>query len=845
MTRYADPQRCPDCGASITPGAESCTSCRLPLRGTTAQQLFTTLARADELLTALRAASPTPAAAGAPAPAPSGSDPRITSTRRRRSGRPARAHGRLSAATVPKILLTLGAGCLLVAALVFLAVTWSVMGVGGRTLTLVALTVVCGVVTGWMARRGLRAAAESLSLVTYGLVALDVVGADNAGWFGGLSTSALLVLVGTVLAVAGVGGAIAARGTAVGVLTGAEVVAALGAGVAALGTATSDSVPVGAALVLATLLGAAATCALLGLRLHVAGAGATIVTGGAWTSLTGYAVQRTLEHDSWSALWGRLEVWPLVVAAVLVALLAVVRRLPVAVAVASLAVAQLLLVLAVLAPVLRFDPTPLTLVGLGVLAVAALVTWLLPRPWGLVSVLTQAAAGCGVVVAGGRLATAAASRVAEVVADPFWSGRATDLLPVRQPDLPAAWLLPLCVLALVLTGWSLTRASEQVDDVLAPVADLRLGAAVLAASLVAVLALHPVPVWLVVAALVVVAAGFTAWWTARPSAVPLALATLFATTATALSLHAEWLTVAALAGVLALTGLVHLRHRASDVASGAGAALTVTLGALVWAVGAALDAEPTWVALVGLLLLGAVALAAPYAPDRWWASLDPVVARDGSEAGAGLGAAVLGLLGVSFAPFAEQSSWAAVYLTVAGVLVTVMSLLRSDRRRVSWVGGLLLAAASWVRLWEVGVRAPEAYTLPSALVLLLVGLVHLRRSPLTSTMAALSSGLSLALVPSLLWVLEEPTGARALLLGLACLLLVMVGARLGWTAPIALGATVGALVVLRLAAPYVGDSVPRWVLIGGAGALLVTVGATWERRLQEARQVVGYVRALR
>ena len=51
--------------------------------------------------------------------------------------------------------------------------------------------------------------------------------------------------------------------------------------------------------------------------------------------------------------------------------------------------------------------------------------------------------------------------------------------------------------------------------------------------------------------------------------------------------------------------------------------------------------------------------------------------------------------------------------------------------------------------------------------------------------------------------------------------------------------------MLRLAAPYLGDAVPRWVLIGGAGALLIAVGATWERRIAEARHLVGYVRALR
>jgi hypothetical protein len=59
------------------------------------------------------------------------------------------------------------------------------------------------------------------------------------------------------------------------------------------------------------------------------------------------------------------------------------------------------------------------------------------------------------------------------------------------------------------------------------------------------------------------------------------------------------------------------------------------------------------------------------------------------------------------------------------------------------------------------------------------------------------------------------------------------------------GAVAGGLLALRLAAPYVGDAVPRWVLIGAAGALLIATGVTWERRLQEARQLRAYVHGLR
>ncbi|MFL6026200.1 MAG: hypothetical protein ACJ72K_04650, partial [Friedmanniella sp.] len=176
MTRYADPHRCPDCRHTIAPHSASCPACGLVLSGETARQLFVTLTRADEQLAALRTLSRPAAAAttsrqdGQVTPVAQVTPARqVPATPSRPVRRPA---GGLSAASVPKILLTLGAGCLLVAAIVFLAVTWSVLGVGGRTATLVGFTAVAGLLTWWMARRGLRAAAESLGLVGYGLLTL-------------------------------------------------------------------------------------------------------------------------------------------------------------------------------------------------------------------------------------------------------------------------------------------------------------------------------------------------------------------------------------------------------------------------------------------------------------------------------------------------------------------------------------------------------------------------------------------------------------------------------------------------------------------------------------------------
>ena len=88
----------------------------------------------------------------------------------------------------------LGALCLLVAAVIFLAVAWAWLGVGGRTAVLVALTLVTGGLGVTLGRRELRIAAEALTTVSLGLLALDVVGADNAGWLGDLSNATLVAI---------------------------------------------------------------------------------------------------------------------------------------------------------------------------------------------------------------------------------------------------------------------------------------------------------------------------------------------------------------------------------------------------------------------------------------------------------------------------------------------------------------------------------------------------------------------------------------------------------------------------------------------------------------------------
>ena len=836
MTRYADPRRCPDCRSAIAPGDAACGTCRLSLRGESAQRLFSTLALADDLLRELRASS---------APVPVASGPTTSALPAAPASPAAPRRSRLGAASVPKILLGLGAGCLLVAAVVFLAVAWSALGLGGRTTVLVALTVVAGGLGAWAARRRLRAAAESLSVVSLGLVGLDLVGAERAGWLGDLSLAGFLVLLGVVLMGSACAAAVAAAHTTTLRLTGAEIVSVIGLAVLTGGLVGTEWLPIGPSLVLCTLVPALAGVVAARLVLRLVVAGSVAVTGCAWSALTVYGVGRVAVADAdWRTLWLGHDVWPLLVAAALVAGLALVHRLPLAARVGAAAVGHLLLTIAVLAPLQDLGVTGLTVVALGVLAATAVATWCMPRSWSSVNLLTQGVAAAGTLLAVVALTGEALARLGEASV-PVWVGSAGDQLPAAPAgDVPAGWLVPLCVLALTGTAWSLLRAGRLAVDLRVP-AHGAWGAAVLAGSLVLALALYPVPVWLVVSTLVLTAVAFTAWWLRSERPVLLALAAGHAGAALILALHADWLSAAVLALLTAFGALVHLRARADAPVAVAGGLLAAAVAGSVWTWGAIAAVEESWVALAAVVVLGLLVLVAPFAPDRWWRAAQPVPTRAGLEVGAALAALAASVAGLSLAPLGETASWAAVYLTTLGVEVTIVSLQRADRRSLGWVGGVLLAAASWVRLADLGVHAPEAYTLPSAAALLLVGLLRLRRDPRSSTPTTVAPGISLAVVPSLLWVIVEPTGPRSLLLGLGCLVLVLLGARLGWTAPLVIGSVAGSVLVLRLAAPYVADAVPRWVLIGAAGALLLAVGATWERRLDDARQLATYVRALR
>ncbi|HEU5037407.1 MAG TPA: hypothetical protein VFT70_10395 [Nocardioides sp.] len=790
---YADPFVCPSCSSRLPVHVAACPRCGLLLRVPLATELLQTLRTADDLLARLRtqsreAAAPAPLP---PLPAAPGRAPRPVSTS--------------SALSVPRILLGLGALCLLVAAVAFLVAAWAWLGVGGRTAVLTGLTLVSGGLGTWLGRRALRVAGESLTTVGLGLLALDVVGADRAGWLGELATDELVAVLGGALLTAGLALALTTR------LVAPQVVAvggltALGAGLLA---ATGHQTLVPTALVIAHAgLAALARARRLTALLVSAAIGASCWWLG--LLLAGLGVAAT--HASLPALWADGHGASLLVASVLPLLLVPFLRHHADAVRASVAATAALLTVTAGVPALDGSATVLdvvalaALVGWTIVALVAPVAWR-PVAWApmLVTALPVGLATSG--LAGRALANA-------IPASPPFTGTSADRLGVPDPDVaPVLLLLGVAGLLVALLAVLPRRPRWQVP------------AAALALAGLGTLALHPVPVWTVAAGLAVLGALLAADALRNEDAFGLGESIVgvgLAALGTVVALPSDVLTSAALALLVAVAAVLH-RHGWVGQQLVGGLLLPTAAAGFVWVALGVADVDADHRGVPVLVLVGLLAIARP---------------RPEVEAPAALAATVATVAAV------DGSTSLAVHLTVAGALVTGTALVNPGRRTAGWLGGALLAAATWVRLWDVGVTAPEPYTLPTAVALLAVGLFHLRREPGAPTWGALGPGLALATVPPLLWVVDDPASPRAVLLGLGCLALVLGGAQLRWNAPLVVGAAVGATVVLRELAPYVAV-VPQWALIGSAGTLLTVVGVTWERRLRDLRAAGAYLGALR
>ena len=145
----------------------------------------------------------------------------------------------------------------------------------------------------------------------------------------------------------------------------------IGTALVSLGVGAAEWLPASPSLVVATVVAGGVAVAAHLARLTVAAIGTAVVTGAAWLSLTAEALDRAFAQDSWRGLWLGLEVWPLLAAAALVGVVALVRGVPQPGRVVAAGLAELLVVVAVVAPVHARSITSVVLVAIGVLVLVA------------------------------------------------------------------------------------------------------------------------------------------------------------------------------------------------------------------------------------------------------------------------------------------------------------------------------------------------------------------------------------------------------------------------------------------------------------------------------------------
>ena len=815
---FADPHVCPSCRGPID-GESRCPHCRFDLSLPASLRLWQTLLQADSLLNEARresrpdTAAPRPAVgAPPPLPVPGRHHPAASPTPARRW-------------STGSIILGLGALCLLVAAFVFITVSWDVLGPTGRTLVLLVITLAIAAAAVWSTRVRLRASSEALWAVFFGLFTIDFFAARAYGLLGldSFTVEQSALLFGLVAAVLGGALALGSRKTL------AVAMPSIAAGLAVW----TSSFALGATLDWAFFwrgfaglaLAAASTGIARRLTLTLTARIAEAATFAFYVIAVGGAIDELVSSPHLGDLAGDGHGAPMIV------MIAVT-------AAAGLAAPSLTLPAATLVTLgagsLIFVPSEAASQHEGGFIAAAILVI------GLSIALIR---GTGAWIRGAR-AAAAAILVSLAVASLGWFGNAVDAVGrsngretgiswtphLSNTDaLPGpGWLAIVTFTAIAVAVFAGLRWPE-LRTFTKPMALLPPIVAGVGVAL-GVIAYEPS---VLLAALVVLALGIGTLVLVRSEQEPwLGVAMMLIIAPAGMTLVSQPVTLVVWLAVAATLAVIASRHapRWARQVSAFGAAALVIAAAASGADLASLGDLPVRILAVVTSLL-ALALASFL--------LSEFIGRSEIEVAAGLGIVIAVILGAEMTLGSQ-----ALVFTVAGVPLIVLGLFVRDRQWLRFVGSAALGVAWVMRLLASDIDTIEAYTAPFAIILLGAGFLAMRGNPHLPTAIALTPGLTLALLPSIPQALADPTGLRALLLGLGGFVALGFGIWRRWQMPFVYGSVVVAMLAVWNVGPL-ANGLPRWILIAAAGVVLVGSGITWENRVGNAKSAARYVQNLR
>ncbi|WP_035700290.1 SCO7613 C-terminal domain-containing membrane protein, partial [Glycomyces tenuis] len=153
-------------------------------------------------------------------------------------------------------------------------------------------------------------------------------------------------------------------------------------------------------------------------------------------------------------------------------------------------------------------------------------------------------------------------------------------------------------------------------------------------------------------------------------------------------------------------------------------------------------------------------------------------------------------------------------------------------------------AAWWALLAALEAETLEAFTGPPAAVLFAFGLWRLLRRPETGSWAQLAAPIAVGIGPSLLLALAEDETARRVGVGAAALAVVVAGLARRWQAPLVLG-SIALLALTANELALVWHAIPQWIPPAVGGAVLIGLGATFERRRRDLVRLRAGLKAMR
>jgi hypothetical protein len=211
------------------------------------------------------------------------------------------------------------------------------------------------------------------------------------------------------------------------------------------------------------------------------------------------------------------------------------------------------------------------------------------------------------------------------------------------------------------------------------------------------------------------------------------------------------------------------------------------------------------------------------------------------------------------------SVWTLLALTVALLAFLVATVVVARTRLVALPPVWFTFAVAWcvaVAGWSIRSLRVEAFSLPLGVALLVVGVLAMRTPPqadarrslntwplgYSGSWRLLTAGIVVTFVPSILATGTDPQTARAILVIAMALVAILIGSLRRLGAPFILGIVVLPLEIITVFAAQIGHTISAtswWITLATAGAVLLLIAVTYERRTSGERGVAARLRDLK